>query len=372
VSALISGRIKGGHMGPPLRKTGTSMTEISDTMRVAKYYNNRDVQIEEMPTPRILSTEVLVKVIASGICGSDVMEWYRIKKAPLVLGHEIAGEIVEVGEDVKKYKIGDRVFVSHHVPCNTCQYCLRGHHTVCETLQNTNYDPGGFAEYIRVPSINVDRGIFLLPDEVSFEEGVFIEPLACVLRGQRIAGMSPGKSVLVLGSGISGLLHISLARKTGAGRIVATDINEGRLELARKFGADNAIAADTDVTKEARAAMGGRLADIVIVSTGAISAFIQGFRSVEKGGTVLFFAPTDPEMELAIPVNEFWKKGITLVPSYGNSPLDAIEAIELIRAGEVNVKDMITHRLPLAETALGFKLVSEAGESVKVVIEPHV
>lgn len=347
------------------------MTERRDTMRVAKYYNNRDVQIEEMPIPRILSTEVLVKVIASGICGSDVMEWYRVKKAPLVLGHEITGEIVDVGEDVKKYKIGDRVFVSHHVPCNTCRHCLRGHHTVCETLQSTNYDPGGFAEYIRVPEINVDRGIFLLPEEVSFEEGVFIEPLACVLRGQRIAGMSPSKSVLVLGSGISGLLHISLARDAGAGRIIATDINEERLKLARKFGADNVIGADTDVTKEMLSVTKGALADIVIVSTGALSAFIQGFRSVEKGGTVLFFAPTDPDMELAIPINEFWKRGITLVPSYGNSPLDAMDAIELIRAGGVNVKEMITHRLPLEETALGFKLVSEAGASIKVVIEPH-
>jgi len=351
--------------------TGDNMAEIKDMMRVAKYYNNRDIQVEEMPIPRIERGEILVKVIASGICGSDVMEWYRVKKAPLVLGHEITGEVVEVGIDVRKYKPGDRVFVSHHVPCNTCRYCLRGHHTVCETLNSTNYDPGGFAEYIRVPSINVDRGVFLLPNEVSFEEGVFIEPLACVLRGQRIGGMSPGKSVLVLGSGISGLLHISLARNTGAGHIIATDINENRLDLACQFGADSVTSADNDVTKEVLEATGGRLADLVIVCTGALSAFIQAFRSVEKGGTVLFFAPTDPGIELAISVNEFWKRGITLLPSYGNSPLDAVEAIELIRARRIPVTEMITHRLPLTETGAGFKLVSEADSSVKVIIEPH-
>jgi len=345
--------------------------EIKDTMRVAKYYNNRDIQVEEVPTPRIGPEELLVKVVASGICGSDVMEWYRIKKAPLVLGHEIAGIIVEVGEKVENYKVGDRVFVSHHVPCNTCYYCLRGEHTVCETLHNTNYDPGGFAEYIRIPKINVDRGVFLLPDEVSFEEGVFIEPLACVLRGQRTGGMRPGKSVLVLGSGISGLLHVSLAKATGAGRIMATDIDENRLSLAHQFGADHIIAADEDVPKGVRDANNGKLADMVIICTGALSAFIQALRSVERGGTVLFFAPTDPGVELAVPVNDFWRNGIKLMPSYGNSPLDADEAIELIRARRVPVREMVTHRLPLAETGAGFQLVQEAGESIKVIIEPH-
>ncbi|MFB3926083.1 MAG: alcohol dehydrogenase catalytic domain-containing protein, partial [Syntrophales bacterium] len=181
-------------------------------MRVAMYYNNRDVRLEEMPIPRIGPGEILVRVLASGICGSDIMEWYRIKKAPLVLGHEIAGEVVETGEGVESYRAGDRVFVSHHIPCNTCHYCLRGHHTACETLHTTNYDPGGFAEYIRVPRLNVDRGVFLLQEGISMEQGVFIEPLACVIRGQRIARLQPGQSVLILGSGISGLLHLLAAK----------------------------------------------------------------------------------------------------------------------------------------------------------------
>src|SRR3972149_6697016 len=140
-------------------------------MRVAMYYNNRDVRLEEMPVPRIGAGEVLVKVLASGICGSDVLEWYRIKKAPLVLGHEIAGEIWDRGEGVTSYRTGAPVFVSHHVPCNTCHYCLNDHHTACETLHTTNYDPGGFAEFIRVPRINVDRGVFGLPGGASFQEG---------------------------------------------------------------------------------------------------------------------------------------------------------------------------------------------------------
>ena len=340
-------------------------------MRAAMYYSNQDVRLEEMPTPQIGPGELLVKVSASGICGSDVMQWYRIKKAPLVLGHEIAGEIADVGEGVDKYKVGDRVFVSHHIPCNTCHYCLSGHHTCCETLHTTNYFPGGFAEYIRVPQLNVDRGVFLLPDEVSFEEGAFIEPLGCVIRGQRVAGLKPGQGVLILGSGLSGLLHLLLARDSGAGRVITTDINKYRLKAAQKFGADAVIDACEDIAGSLRKLNDGRLADLVIVCTGAAPAFTQALQSVDRGGTVLFFAPTEPDINLSVPVNEFWRNEIKLMTSYGNSPADATVAIELIRAGRIPVRKMITHRLPLAKTGLGFKLAAEAKECIKVIIKPH-
>ena len=155
-------------------------------MKVAMYYNNNDLRIEEIPKPEINEDEILYKVEACGICGSDVMEWYRIKKAPIVLGHEAVGTIIEVGNNVKNYKVGQRVFVSHHVPCDNCHFCKNNHHTACETLHKTNFYPGGFSEFIRVPKINVDKGIYLLPDNVSFDEAVFIEPLATVLRAQRL------------------------------------------------------------------------------------------------------------------------------------------------------------------------------------------
>lgn len=340
-------------------------------MRVAVYYNNKDVRLEERPTPRIGPGELLVEVVASGICGSDVMEWYRIKKAPIILGHEITGKVVEVGEGVERRKKGDRVFVSHHVPCNTCHYCLSGNHTACDTLHTTNFDPGGFAEYIRVPKINVDRGVFVLPDEMSFEDGSFIEPLACVVRGQRVAHLQPGRSVLVIGSGISGLLHIALARALGAGRIVATDLSEYRLNMARKFGADAVMHATEDVPTRLKGINGGRLADTVIVCAGALPAFNQALRSVDRGGTVLCFAPTEPGVSLPIPINDFWRNSITVMPSYGAAPADIAQAVELIRARRVPVHDMITHRLGLAETGQGFKLVAEGRESVKVIIEPQ-
>lgn len=340
-------------------------------MRVAMYYNNKDVRIEEMQTPQIGLGELLVKVLASGICGSDVMEWYRIKRAPLVLGHEIAGEIVAVGEGVKRFKVGDRVTVAHHVPCNTCHYCLNGHYSVCETLRTTNFYPGGFSEYIRIPQINVDRGTFILPDKVSYEEGTFAEPLACTLLAQRKANFRPGQSILVIGSGISGLLHIQLARALGAGRIFAVDITEYRLRMAKQCGADIAIHAKEDVPAYLRKLNNGRLADLVIVCTGAPPAIQQAFNTVDRGGTILFFAPTEPNVSTPINLWDLWRNCNSVIMSYAGPPDDTATAIELIRAGRVKVGELITHRLPLSETALGFKLVAEAKDSIKVIIAPH-
>ena len=341
-------------------------------MRVAMYYNNQDVRVEEMPVPRIGPGELLVRVEASGICGSDVMEWYRIAKAPLVLGHEVAGTVVRVGDGVEKYSEGDRMVVTHHVPCNACRYCLSGHHTVCDTLRETSFDPGGFAECLRVPAINVDRGAFLLPDGVSFEEASFAEPLACVLRGQRRANLQAGQSVIVLGSGLAGLLHINLARALGAGRIVATDMTDYRLDAARRFGADAAFSATDDVPARLREVNEGRLADLVIVCTGAPPALHQALQSVERGGTVLFFAPTEPGVTVPVSVNDvFFRNDVTLTTTYAGAPVDLATALELIGGHRVQVGEMITHRLGLAEAGLGFKLTAEAGSSLKVIVEPQ-
>jgi L-iditol 2-dehydrogenase len=348
------------------------MTTIPTTQRAAVYYRNSDVRLEERPVPQIGPGELLVKILASGICGSDVLEWYRMKKAPIVLGHEVAGEIAAVGDGVTRYRVGQRVAVSHHVPCNTCHYCLAGYHTACETLHTTNFSPGGFCEYVRIPPIQTDRGVFPLPDAITFEEGSFVEPLACVVRGQRSANLRPGQTVAVLGAGIAGILHIALAKALGAGRIVATDIAEFRLNLARRFGADAVFDARDDVPQRVREANGGRPADLVIVCAGALAAFKQAIASVDRGGTVLCFATTDPGVELPVPLNDFWRNDVTLKPSYGNSPHDATVALQLIAARRVPVADMITHRLPLEETPKGFALMSTpGGQHLKVVILPH-
>ena len=340
-------------------------------MRVAMYYNNRDVRLEELPKPEPGPGEILVKVVASGICGSDVMEWYRIKRAPLVLGHEIAGDIEAVGEGVEGYEIGDRVFVSHHVPCMECRYCVSGHHSTCDTLRSTNYFPGGFAEHIRVPAINLKHGVFILPEELTYDDGVFIEPLACVVRGFKLMDFSPGKTVLVLGSGIAGLMNIKLAKAMGAGRVIATDVSPYRLDAAKRFGADAVIEASEDVPALVTEANEGRKADFVIVSTGAEQAMLQAFDCVDRGGTILMFAPPIPGTEVCIPIGDLWKDEVTITTTYAGSPEDISETIELLRSGKVKVRDMITHRFGLADAGKGVELVAKAQDSIKVVIEPQ-
>jgi len=325
-------------------------------MRVVKYYNNKDLRLEEVAMPGISSGELLVEVFASGICGTDVMQWYRIKKAPRILGHEIAGVIAESKSD--KYKAGQRVFVSHHVPCNKCKYCLAGNHTACDTLHNGNYIPGGYSEFIKVPKINVDFGVYPLPEDVSYQEGAMIEPLACVVRGQRVVNVTKGQVVLILGSGVSGLLNIQLAKLKGA-KVIATDINEYRLSKAREFGADEVIKAGHALDVKA---------DRTIVCTGAYPAVEEAFQSIDKSGVILFFAI--PDKEIVIPTVDFWRNEITVTASYGAAPVDLKESLDLISACKIDVKSLITHKLPLEEAKEGFRLVSSAKESLKVVLEP--
>lgn len=340
-------------------------------MRVAKYYNNRDVRLKEIPIPQIGPNEILVKVIASGICGSDVLEWYRMKKAPLVLGHEIAGEIAKVGDNVRRFNVGDRVFVSHHVPCNKCHYCLNGHHTACETLHTTNFDPGGFSEYIRVPQINVELGTYRLPDSLSYEDATFIEPLACVIRGQRLAHVGSGDTVLILGSGVAGLLHVLLAKSRNTKRIIATDVSEYRLKAATQFGADLTLNSRDLTPSLVRDSNEGRLVDKIVVCTGAVSAVSQAFESIDRGGTILFFAVPPPGTDVRVPMVDFWRNEITLVTSYGAGPSDLEESLSMLGSNKIIPHKMITHKLGLSDIGSGFQLVASAGESLKVVIEPQ-
>lgn len=342
-------------------------------MRAAVYYSNSDIRIEERPLPEIGDGEILVKVESSGICGSDCMEWYRAGRTPLVLGHEIAGTIAGVGKGLNRYKAGDRISASHHVPCGECRFCRSGHETVCDTLRKTNFDPGGFAEFVRIPKINVDRlGIYTIPKNVSFEEATFIEPLACVLRGQRLAGFKKEKSVLVAGSGISGLLHIKLARASGAKFIAATDVCDFRVKAASASGADLAFNAKDYTPDKFRAANGGYLADLVVICASAKGAFEQALRSVERGGTILIFSAADRDALLPVPVNDiFWRNEVTVLSSYAASPQEHVEALSKIDSKRVIVHDMITHRFGLSDTLKGFKLTAESRESIKVIIKPQ-
>ncbi|MGI9534326.1 MAG: zinc-binding dehydrogenase, partial [Thermodesulfobacteriota bacterium] len=259
----------------------------------------------------------------------------------------------------------------HHVPCNSCSFCLSDRHTVCPYIKETYFDPGGFSEYIRLPEINVDRGTFLLDDSVSYDEGSFVEPLGCVVRGHRVAGFKVGMSVAVIGSGITGLLNLQYAISQGAGYTCSIDINEFKLNSAKRFGADQTFtASDTNISEKIKQTL-GTLIDFVIVCTGVESAIEQALSITEKGGTILFFAPSNPEYELKTNFNNLWWSGIKIVSSYAAAPKDLQLALKLIQYNKVNVLDMITHRLPLSEAKEGFNLVEKSKDSLKVIINPN-
>ncbi len=336
-------------------------------MKVAKWYNNQDIRIEEVPTPRPGHNEMLVKVMSCGICGSDIVEWYRLPRAPLVPGHEIGAQVMEVGESIKKYKPFDRVFIAPKVPCMKCDYCQKGHYSICSTIKERL--PGGFAEYILVPQALIENGTYRLPDTITYDQSTFIEPLACVVGAQRLAGIQQGDTVLIIGCGMSGLLHVKLAKKKNC-TVVAIDIHPKKLEYAKKFGADMTIDASTYAPERIYEKY-GRKADIVILCASALSAVEQAWESIDKGGTVVFFAVPGPDKKVEIPINTFWTKEIKILTSYFCGPPDIAEAMKLIKEKEISVIDMITHKYDLHDVKKGLQLVADGRESLKVIISPN-
>jgi L-iditol 2-dehydrogenase len=336
-------------------------------MKVSYWYNNQDIRIEEVPTPTPGPKEILVKVISCGICGSDIVEWYRLPRAPVVQGHEIGAEIVAVGDSVKRYKPGDRVFIPPKIPCGTCFYCVNGHYPQCTEIKERL--PGGFAEYILVPEVFVEHGAYLLPKKITYDQSTFIEPLACVVHAQRLAGIKTGDSVLVIGCGMSGLLHLKLAKAKGC-KVIVVDINKKKLEIAARMGADVVIDSRDDVA--ARLIVeDGKKADVVLLCTAAEQGLEQAWKCVDKGGKIVLFAVPGPDRNVVVPINDFWMKEMTILTSYYCGPPDITEAMRLIESGSITVDDLITHHLPLVDIAFGFQLVLDGRESIKVIIEPH-
>lgn len=336
-------------------------------MKVAVWHNNRDIRLAVVPRPEPGPKEMLLKVMSCGICGSDIVEWYRLPRAPLVQGHEIGAEVVEVGEAVTAYKPGDRVMVAPKVACLECHYCREGHYPVCPNVKVRL--PGGFAEYVLVPEELVEKGTYRLPENMTYDQSTFIEPLACVVRAQNIAGLKKGQTVLVMGCGMSGLLQVKLAKAKGC-RVAVTDVVPSKLELARKNGADLCLRGEEDVAGRLSAEW-GRPADVVILCTSALPAIAQAWKCADKGGAVVFFAVPGPEKQVVIPLNDYWTKEMRVLTSYYCGTPDIQDAIKLLASGAVEVEDMITHRLPLKDIAYGFALVLDGRESIKVIIRPQ-
>ncbi len=333
-------------------------------MKVAVYYGKDDIRIEERERPTARGGEIVVRMLASGICGTDIMHWYRKQKAPYVPGHEMAGEVVEIDPDVKGLKVGDRVFVSHHVPCYRCHFCKVGKFTACEALHKGNYWPGGFSEYILIPEENVRHGTIVLDDSVSLEEAVMIEPFACVLEAYRRVEAENQRNVFIVGSGVSGILHILYLKQQGA-TVAAVDVSKERLEYALKAGADRVFSIDELSMDSLKAVFDGRLPDTVVVCAGAKGAIETAIQTVQRRGTVLMFAVSSDDIR--IPSVHFWRNEISVCFSYGASPEALQDAYDLIRLKKVDLGWMVTDSFPLTEIAEAFKIASLGGRHLKVI-----
>ena len=333
------------------------------------YYSLDDVRIEEMPTPEIGPEEILVEMKACGVCGSDLMDWYLENRAPLVLGHEPAGIVVKTGDKVENFKVGDRVFVHHHIACLMCHYCLRGDYTMCEQFGQTRIHPGGFAEYFRVPAPNVRGDTLTIPDDLSFEDATLIEPIACCIKGIVKCDIKPGDAVTIIGDGPSGVIHAALARILAAGTIIISGHHDSRLKIAERFGADLAVNSyKEDLAEIVEEATEGRGSDTVIVTAPNVKAMSEGIDVCRKGGTVCLFAPTSPNDFMEVSSHKLFFSEIKIVPSYSTSHVETRTALKLISSGRIKAKELITHRFPLNRIEDAFKTAAKNKECLKVTV----
>jgi len=338
-------------------------------MKIAKLYSLTEIRIEDMPVPGIGPKDALIRTKACGVCSGDVMPWYIEKKAPLVPGHEPAGEIVEVGPNVTSFKPGDRVFVHHHAPCFNCRHCKRGDYVQCDTWKNSKIIPGGISEYIRVPQINLENDTLGLPDDLTYEDATLIEPTACVVKALKRSGMKSGDTVLVIGLGVMGQLNIMLSRKYGAGRIMGADMVPFRLQKARELGTDDVIdVSKRDLIATMKDLTKGEMADLVIVGPNSVDAMGQGLAAAGDGGSVLFFTPSRPGELLTFNPNDLYFRDINIITSYSCGPGDTADALEIAEQGIVRADKLVTHRFPLEKTSEAFRLTAEAKDSLKSVI----
>jgi L-iditol 2-dehydrogenase len=338
-------------------------------MKVAMYYSLDDIRIEDKPRPKIGSDDILVQMKACGICGSDLMDWYLRSRAPLVLGHEPAGIIVEAGKNVKGFKVGDRVFSHHHVACLTCHYCVNGDYTMCPQFGQTHLEPGGFAEYFKVPAPNLQIDTLKLPTNLSYEEATLIEPVGCCIRAQNKVGIRKGDSVAIVGAGPGGIIHAMLARVSGATKILVTDLVDYRLKMAERLGADLTInPTQENVVEKVNEATENRGADVVIVTVPNIKVIEDSVQIVRRGGRILLFAPTQPDKYARLSPHRLFFSEITVVPSYSVSHVETRTALQLISSRRIKAKELITHRFPLSRVLEAFQTATKSKECLKIVV----
>lgn len=340
-------------------------------MKVAVYHNNHDVRVEDRPIPQPKEGEILVKTKACGVCVADTMEWYLSPRAPLTLGHEPTGVIEAIGDSVTNFKLGDRVFVHHHVPCLICEHCRRGNFTMCATFKKTHIHPGGFSEYFIASPLHVERDTLLIPDPVSFEAATLVEPLACVIHAIRKAGITAGDSVVLIGTGTMGLMFIECLKYWGVRNLVVYEVLDWRIKKAREFGATEVLVPVNEPEKEVerlRSLLKSDGADKVFIAAKDIRAMELGMQLANKGGTVVFFATPKPDEFVKLYPSYIFFNEITLTSTYSADHLDTRLAMELIANGDVSADKIISHRYPLEKLSDAILQTASRNESLKCIV----
>ena len=340
-------------------------------MKVAYVNGPANVEIRIIEKPAVKSGEISVRMHACGVCGSDLEKIYGQYSQPSMrLGHEPSGTIVQIGENVKDFKKGDRVFVHHHVPCYSCHFCSHGNETMCQKYSETNLLPCGLAEEFVVPEWNVSHGgIIKIPDTMSFDEAAMIEPLACCIRAWNKIKIKKGDSVAIFGAGPTGMMHVMLSKVYGLNEIFCFDVNDFRLDFAKKFHVTESIqSTDSNAWEKILSRTQNRGVDIAIVATSSLGAITQAIEFVRKGGTIVLFGVPSKDAKLQLDVSKVYSKEITIIPSYAASETDTISAFKLIQDDSVQVKKLITHRFDLGESKKALEYAHHGTDAMKIII----
>jgi len=349
--------------------------EDGGEMKAAVYLGKESIEIKEVDKPKVKKGEILVKVHSCAICGTDVRTYFHghhAIKPPHILGHEVAGEIAEIGEGVEGYKQGERIHMVTEVGCGKCKFCIEGRHNLCPELKAmAYYYPGGFAEYILIPYQGVIQGNLLpIPEGLSFDEATLAEPLSCCINAQEYLNVVSGETVVVAGAGPIGCMHAELARLSGAAKIILADISQERLTMGKKFGANIVVNSTKDaVVDRVKSETEKRGADVVIVACPDPRAQEQALQMIATRGRISFFGGLPAGKTITIESNIVHYKEISIFGAFASFAAQYRRALELLASKKINGDDLITHRFPLEKIKEALE-VARSGKGLKVIVKP--
>lgn len=333
------------------------------------------VSIDELATPELEDGDILVRMRACGLCGSDLEKVYgQYGMSSAKLGHEPSGEIINVGNSVKDFSPGDRVFIHHHVACYSCYYCLHGDYTMCDMYQKSNIRPCGLSQQIVVPKWNISRGGLLrLPNNISFDEASLIEPLACCIRSLNKCNFQKGDDMAIFGAGPAGMMHVALANIFGAGKIIVVDINNYRIDFAKKFCYNistfkSLLGKEEDVTQKIKNRTDSRGVDISIVATGNTKALAQAFNATRKAGKIMLFGVPSKNSNVSLNMNKLYSNEQSFLSCYAASEIETNQALKLIAEKRLDIKRLITHRFSIENADQAIRCAHEAKDAMKVIV----